>query len=236
MAAGEVAVVTGATRGFGRSIAMTLLEAGYDVIAMGRTEQLLDSLAAEAPDGARLRTLVSDLSDRAGLAEAVPRLLELTDGRAAVLVNNAAVQYFHEVDDFSLDQFEQTLFVNTLVPFALSQALLPEMVAAGRGTIINVASDLAYRPSVHGSAYVASKWGLLGMSQVFQEEVRERGIRVCVLEPGWIATGPNEEVRRAEGHMEPAELAELVTLVLDLPPHLRIDRLTVHPQVQGSWG
>lgn len=231
-----MAVVTGATRGFGRSLAMTLLEAGYDVIAMGRSEPLLDSLAAEAPDGARLRTLVSDLSDSAGLAEAVPRLLELTDRRAAVLVNNAAVQYFHEVDDFSLDQFQQTLFVNTLVPFALAQALLPEMVAAGRGTIINVASDLAYRPSVHGSAYVASKWGLLGMSQVFQEEVRERGIRVCVLEPGWIATGPNEEGRRAAGHMEPAELAELVKLVLDLPPQLRIDRLTVHPQVQGSWG
>jgi NADP-dependent 3-hydroxy acid dehydrogenase YdfG len=123
-----------------------------------------------------------------------------------------------------------------LVPFALSQAVLPEMIAAGGGTIINVASDLAYRPQVGGSAYVASKWGLSGMSQVFQEEVREHGVRVCVLEPGWIATGENSAERRSEGHMEPSELAEFLTWIIRLPPHLRVDRLTVHPLVQGTWG
>jgi short-subunit dehydrogenase len=236
MNADDLVVVTGATRGLGRGIAIKLVNDGYRVIALGRSRQLLDSLAAEVTDASRLRTLEADLSNRTGLDAAIAALLTATAGEASVLINNAAVQYFHPVDEFPLDQFEETLFVNTLVPFALSQALLPEMVASGRGTIVNVASDLAYRPMVDGSAYVASKWGLSGMSQVFQEEVRQRGIRVCVLEPGWIATGEHADQRLSDGHMTPDELAAVVSWIIDVPTSIRVDRLTVHPSVQGTWG
>jgi NAD(P)-dependent dehydrogenase (short-subunit alcohol dehydrogenase family) len=236
MTANDLAVVTGATKGLGRAIALGLVAEGYRVIALGRTQEQLDSLVDEATDPALLSTITCDLSTRGGVDDAIARLLAATGGAASVLVNNAAVQYFHPVDDFALDRFEETLFVNTFVPFALSQALLPEMTANRRGMIVNVASDLAYRPAPHGSAYVASKWGLNGMSQVFQEEVRERGIRVCVLEPGWIATGPNADERGKANHMTPAELAEVVTYVIGLPNRIRVDRLTVHPMVQGSWG
>jgi NAD(P)-dependent dehydrogenase (short-subunit alcohol dehydrogenase family) len=233
---GDLVVVTGATRGFGRGVVIRLIADGYRVIAVGRARELLESLQAEVADPARLRGLVADLSSRQGVDAAIAELLRLTGGEAVGLVNNAAVQYFHAVDDFPLDRFEETLFVNTFVPFALSQALIPEMAAAGRGTIVNVASDLAYRPMVQGAAYVASKWGLSGMSQVFQEEVRERGIRVCVLEPGWIATGDSADARLRDGHMTPAELADAVSWVFSAPQQIRIDRLTVHPMVQGSWG
>jgi NAD(P)-dependent dehydrogenase (short-subunit alcohol dehydrogenase family) len=231
-----VVVLTGATRGLGRAVAVGLIAQGRRVIALGRTPELLDSLAAEVAEPSLLRTVVADLSHREGLSEATSQLLDMTAGEARVLINNAAVQYFHEIDGFSLSLFEETLFVNTLVPFALSQALLPEMVAAGGGTIVNVASDLAYRPQVRGAAYVASKWGLSGMSQVFQEEVRHHNVRVCVLEPGWIATGANAEARLSEGHLKPSELAEVIRWVVEVPPHVRVDRLTVHPMVQGTWG
>lgn len=236
MTTGDLAVVTGATKGLGRAIAIKLVNDGYRVIALGRSEQLLESLVQEVADPARLTTVTADLSSRATLEKAIVELLAATRGEARVLVNNAAVQYFDDVEQFPLDRFEETLFVNTLVPFALSQALLPEMLAAGRGTIVNVASDLAYRPMVRGAAYVASKWGLSGMSQVFQEEVRGRGIRVCVLEPGWIATGENADARLADGHMTTAELADVVSWMLHTPQRIRVDRLTVHPMVQGTWG
>lgn len=232
----ELAVVTGATKGLGRAIAIRLVKDGHRVIALGRSEELLETLGKEVADPARLTTLVADLSSRATLDTAIVELLSATQGDASILVNNAAVQFFDDVEQFPLDRFEETLFVNTLVPFALSQALLPEMLAAGRGTIVNVASDLAYRPMVKGAAYVASKWGLSGMSQVFQEEVRARGIRVCVLEPGWIATGDNADARLADGHMTTDELADVVGWVLRTPERIRVDRLTVHPMVQGTWG
>jgi NADP-dependent 3-hydroxy acid dehydrogenase YdfG len=59
---------------------------------------------------------------------------------------------------------------------------------------------------------------------------------VCVLEPGWIATGDNAEARLADGHMTPTELADAVAWVIETPEHIRVDRLTVHPMVQGTWG
>jgi NAD(P)-dependent dehydrogenase (short-subunit alcohol dehydrogenase family) len=170
------------------------------------------------------------------LDAAIGSLLEAADRQSSVLVNNAAVQHFEDVDHFDIDLFEKTLFVNTLVPFALAQALLPAMVAKGRGTIVNIASDLAYRPQVGGSAYVASKWGLLGMSQVLQEEVRLRGVRVCVIEPGWIATGPERERRLREGHMLPSQVADVVAWAITSPDGVRLDRITLHPPAQGTWG
>jgi NADP-dependent 3-hydroxy acid dehydrogenase YdfG len=236
MTTGDLAIVTGATRGFGRAIVLKLVNQGYRVLALGRAQDRLDSLSREVADPSRLTTVKADFSSRATLDDAISDLLAAADGEAAVLVNNAAVQFFESVDRFPLDRFEETLFVNTLVPFALAQAVLPQMVAAGRGTIVNVASDLAYRPMVNGAAYVASKWGLSGMSHVLQEEVRGRGIRVCVLEPGWIATGDNAEARLADGHMTPTELADAVAWVIETPEHIRVDRLTVHPMVQGTWG
>lgn len=236
MTTSDLAVVSGATKGLGRAIAVKLVDEGYRVIALGRTRALLESLVDEVADPSLLTTVIADLTSREVLDAAIVELLAATRGEAAILVNNAAVQYFDDVESFPLDRFEETLFVNTLVPFALSQALLPEMIVAGRGTIVNVASDLAYRPMVRGAAYVASKWGLSGMSQVFQEEVRERGIRVCVLEPGWIATGANSDARLADGHMTPAELADVVSWMIRAPERIRVDRLTVHPMVQGTWG
>jgi NAD(P)-dependent dehydrogenase (short-subunit alcohol dehydrogenase family) len=231
----ELVVLTGATKGLGRALAVALVAGGHRVVALGRDRDALASLPDESGAPELVTTIAADLASREGLAGAVHDVRAATAGGASVLINNAALQHFASVDELALDAFEETLFVNTFVPFALAQALLPELEASN-GTIVNVASDLAYRPSVGGAAYVASKWGLAGMSHVLQEEVRSRGVRVCVLEPGWIATGPEAERRARESHMAPAELAEVVTWILDAPAGMRIDRLTVHPMVQGSWG
>ena len=236
MESNEVAIVTGATKGLGRAVAKRLIQDGHSVVAVGRSQEDLDSLREEVQGSPLLTPIRADLSSRETLDAAIDAVLEATGERVSVLVNNAAVQHFEDVDSFDLDLFEKTLFVNTLVPFALAQAVLPAMTRAGRGTIVNIASDLAYRPQVRGAAYVASKWGLLGMSQVLQEEVRERGVRVCVVEPGWIATGPERERRQREGHMLPTEVADVVAWVITTPDSVRLDRVTLHPPAQGTWG
>jgi NAD(P)-dependent dehydrogenase (short-subunit alcohol dehydrogenase family) len=234
MEATDTVVVTGATKGLGRALAVEISKLGRHVVAVGRNEDELATLAAQPVDG-RITTVRADLSTRPGLDAAIDAIKTATDGTAAVLVNNAGVQYFAPVDEFTLDQFEETLFVNTLVPFALSRALLPEL-ARTSGTIVNIASDLAYRPMEFGSAYVASKAGLAAMSQVFQEEVRDRGVRVTVVEPGYIATGEYGAQRAKKDHMDPAALAQLLTWLLETPAGIRVDRLTIHPMIQGTWG
>jgi NAD(P)-dependent dehydrogenase (short-subunit alcohol dehydrogenase family) len=229
------AVVTGVTKGLGRELALSLVERGYRVLGVGRSAEGLDSLGDEIPTADQFVPVRADLATSDGLETCIRALKDAIDGQLNVLVNNAALQYFAPVDRLDPALFRETLIVNTFVPFALSQALLPELTAT-RGIIINIASDLAYRPMTNGSAYVASKFGLFGMSQVFQDEVRDRGVRVSVVEPGFIATGENAHIRAAAKHMSPAELARVVLWVLDSPDGVRVDRLTVHPMMQGSWG
>jgi NAD(P)-dependent dehydrogenase (short-subunit alcohol dehydrogenase family) len=228
-------VVTGATKGLGRALAIALVQKGHRVVAVGRNQEQLDSLPGEAGDPKLLTTVRADLSTREGVTAAIADIRAATAGGATALINNAGVQLFAPVDEFDLDQVEETLFVNVFVPFALTQALVPELEKAN-GLVLNIASDLAYRPMELGSIYVASKFALFGMTQVMQEELRGRGIRISLIEPGYIATGDYAAQRSRANHMDPAALAQVLAWIFDTPDGLRIDRLTVHPMIQGTWG
>jgi 3-oxoacyl-[acyl-carrier protein] reductase len=228
-------VLTGATRGLGRALTAALVQAGYDVVAIARSRDDLDALRDDCPGPGSVRPLVADLSDRA-VVDATAETLASLDVAPSALVNNAATQLFKPVEEFSTAEFSDTMHVNTVAPFVLSRAVLPAMTAAGGGLIVNVASDLAYRPHLNGSAYCASKAALVAWSQVFQEEQRRNGIKVSVVEPGWIATGSNASARSERGDMAPEELADAILALLRLPVGVRVDRLVVHPMNQGTWG
>jgi short-subunit dehydrogenase len=228
-------VLTGATRGLGRAVTIALVRAGYDVLAMARSRADLDQLAGECPGPGTVVPLAVDLGDGAAV-EAAARQLAALEQAPKALINNAAAQTFHPVEDFTTEEFASVVYVNTVAPFALSRAVLPAMIAAGGGLIVNVASDLAYRPHVNGAAYCASKAGLVAWSQVLQEEQRDNGIKVSVVEPGWIATGEAASSRAERGDMDPDQLAEAIVALLRLPDGIRVDRLVIHPMNQGTWG
>ena len=235
MSSEGLCVVTGARRGLGRALTVRLTSAGFDVLAVARDRSALESLAAECRGRGTVEPLPADLADAASLAAAVEAVRSLPRAPVA-LVNNAAAQTFRPVEQFSTAEFASILQVNTVAPFALSTAVLPAMVAAGHGTIINIASDLAYRPHPHGSAYCASKAAMVAWSQVLQEEQRGNGIKVTVVEPGWIATGERTAERVARGDMSPQMLADSLVALLRLPREVRVDRMVIHPMVQGTWG
>jgi short-subunit dehydrogenase len=228
-------IVTGATRGLGRGLTRTLVEEGYDVVAIARSRSDLGALERDCRGVGSVSSLVADLGDTGSLSTATQELRSL-DPAPRALINNAATQLFKSVGDFTTAEFQETLHVNTVAPFALSCAVLPGMVAAGGGLIVNVASDLAYRPMAGGSAYCASKAGLAAWSQVMQEEQRANGIKVAVVEPGWIATGADATARAARGDMDPSALSAAILALLRLPDDLRVDRLVIHPMNQGTWG
>ena len=229
-----VAVVTGATRGLGRAVTAALVGLDHEVVAIARDAAALE-LLTDLPGPGSVRPLVADLGERGDL-DRVAETLAALEGAPLVLVNNAARQVFDPVDDLGTDEFAATLAVNTLAPYALCRAVLPAMRAGGGGLIINVASDLAYRPLQGGAAYCASKAALVAWSQVLQEEQRQHGIKVTVVEPGWIATGSSAQSRAERGDMDPDALAESIVALLGLPAALRVDRLVVHPMNQGTWG
>ena len=188
---GRVALVTGAYRGLGFSIARGLAQAGATVILNGRKPDEL-AKAAKALTDAQLKAdiAVFDITDRdairAGVDAAVAR-----HGGIDILVNNAGIQRRGPLVDFSQKEWDDVIATNLTAPFAVSQAVLPGMIARKRGKIIHIASlmsELA-RPTV--VPYTAAKGGVRQLTRGMAVELAPHGIQVNAIAPGYFATEMN---------------------------------------------
>ena len=188
---GKVALVTGASRGLGFSIARGLAQAGAQVVLNGRDP---DALAAARERlraaGHGVEVAVFDVTDRAGVRAATVDL-EARCGAIDILVNNAGVQRRHPVETFPQEDWDVVIATNLTAPFIVSQAVLPGMIARRSGKIVHVASllsDLA-RPTI--AAYVASKGGLRQLTRAMAVELAAHDIQVNAIAPGYFATEMN---------------------------------------------
>jgi len=188
---GRVALVTGAYRGLGFSIARGLAQAGATVILNGRKPDEL-AKAAKALTDAQLKADVAvfDITDRdairAGVDAAIAR-----HGGIDILVNNAGIQRRAPLVDFSQKDWDEVIATNLTAPFAVSQAVLPGMIARKRGKIIHIASlmsELA-RPTV--VPYTAAKGGVRQLTRGMAVELAPMGIQVNAIAPGYFATEMN---------------------------------------------
>ena len=188
---GRVALVTGAYRGLGFSIARGLAQAGATVILNGRKPDEL-AKAAKALTDAQLKADVAvfDITDRdairAGVDAAIAR-----HGGIDILVNNAGIQRRGPLVDFSQKEWDEVIATNLTAPFAVSQAVLPGMIARKRGKIIHIASlmsELA-RPTV--VPYTAAKGGVRQLTRGMAVELAPMGIQVNAIAPGYFATEMN---------------------------------------------
>lgn len=226
----EQVLVTGATSGIGRAIAVALHKAGYAVTATGRNQKALDGLAADAPG---IRTLCLDLSDRSSLVEA------LADLRVDILINNAGVMPkpgAFDVMDF--EEVEQTVDVNLKAVLWLTRLVLPQMRAAGSGHLIFTGSSAAHAPGANFAVYAASKAAIAAFAMSVRAEVAADGIRVTELVPGRVETGLYSGILSAEvqqamyengASLQPEDVAEAVLAVLRLPPRADVTRLDIMP-------
>jgi len=186
---GRVAVVTGASRGIGRAIALRLAEAGADIVAVARSEEALADLAAAvAAAGRRCTTVACDIT-----AEDAPeRILQAARGefgRADILINNAGGNSFMTgLETMRATGWRKTMLLNLDATMLLTQALLPALAEQGQGAVVNVASVAGLRGAPLMSHYGAAKAGLISLTQSLAIEVAFRGVRVNALVPGWIAT------------------------------------------------
>lgn len=182
--AGRTAIVTGAGAGIGRATAERFLAEGARVIAADISADRLSALAAAHP-GAALITLAGDLANEG----AVQAVLAAAEGRVDILANVAGIMDAFlpaaEVDDAT---WERVMAVNVTAPMRLMRAVLPLMVAAKAGSIVNIASEAGLRGSAGGFAYTASKHALIGMTRSAAFMYAKDGVRVNAIAPGGVRT------------------------------------------------
>ena len=185
---GRVALVSGASSGIGRHMALTLARAGAEVFGMARRADGLQSLVNEvAENGGRAEAIGVDLSvedDWGRLAEAATEIFGAPD----IVVNAAGVNLRQHADEVTLEGWNQTLHLNLTVPFFVAQALVPGMRGKGGGNIINIASLQSYRAFAGGIAYGASKGGVTQLTRAMAEAWSSDGITANAIAPGFFST------------------------------------------------
>src|SRR5215471_108854 len=223
----RVALVTGASRGIGRAIAVAFAREGAAVVICGRKQETLDLVAAEMA-GAPGRVL--PLPCHVGRPDQIQNLVETAHrkfGRIDILVNNAATNIAQEpVLQIDEVKFDKMVEINLKSAFRLIQAIAPGMCSRGRGSIINIASIAGIRPQYHGMLYSMTKAALIMMTQSYALELGPSGVRVNAIAPGLIQTVLSEyfwkdESRRAKileeqpiKHLgQPEEIAEMAVLL-----------------------
>jgi short-subunit dehydrogenase len=234
-------IVTGASRGLGAHLVRQFSARGHRVIAAARDEARLEALAAEcaaAGHAGPVQPLALDLTELPQIGPRLRAAIEAAGGEVAGLVNNAGIGRYEPLVQQSEDELIATVHVNLTAAILATRAVLPAMLAAGRGHVVNIASDLARRPLAGMTAYVASKHGLAGFSHSLLREVKDRGVKVSLVNPGIIDTdfgGAAEGSRDEHWSLRPAVLASLVLQLVEQPGNVVVDELTVHPLGQGEF-
>jgi 3-oxoacyl-[acyl-carrier protein] reductase len=228
----KIALVTGAGRGIGKAISVSLAKAGCRVVLAARTREQIEAVQKEIlSKGGDALAIPTDLT----VDEDIQRLVEESQakwGAVDILINNAGWGKRAPVVGASLTDWDQTFRLNLRAPMVLAKALLPKMIAKREGAVINIGSVSGKAGEANGAAYSASKFGLIGFTQSLYEEVREHSIKVAVILPGFVDTPlipPNRQLDRSK-MIQADDIAQTVLFVLTSPATCCPVEITVRPQ------
>jgi 3-hydroxybutyrate dehydrogenase len=182
--AGKLALVTGGGRGIGASISRALAAAGARVVVCGRTRSSLEAIAREI-GGVALRL---DLTDRRETDEVLASV-----GHVDVLVNNAGIAESAALDRTTDELWDAIMELDVTAPFRVIRALVPSMIAAKWGRVINVASNAGVTGYAYSAAYCAAKHAMVGMTRALAIDLARTGVTINALCPGWVDTQMADE-------------------------------------------
>lgn len=198
-----VALVTGASRGIGRTIALELAELGYDLTLVGRDLASLGETASLI-SGPRVSLITADLSDPASAKYIVDETVSAFGG-IDLLVNCAGVPQKGPFTKVTPEEWDRVFAVNARAPFFICQAALEPLKKSSKPMVINIASVVGFKGYIYQSVYSSSKHALTGFTKVFAKEVQPFGIRVHLISPGGVAT---EMVKKMRPDIDPSELIQ----------------------------
>lgn len=233
----QIAVVTGASRGLGRAFAASLVQAGAHVFGLARDKADLATLREAFGDA--FTPIVCDVTDREAVDAAFAQVVEEA-GRIDILINNAGLGRFGEIDDLSPDDWHLQVDTNLSGVFYCTRAAVPTMKAqqeqGGRGGhIVNIASVAGLVGNPRIAAYNATKFGLRGFSEATMKELRPHGIKVTCIYPGSVDTH-FADVAGTPGNphaMQPEDIASTVMHVLQTPDGYLISEVVMRPMKVG---
>ncbi len=233
----RVVLITGASSGFGRSAACKFAARGARVAVLARSVQALEELCQKLrAAGQRCLAVPVDVGDQAALSQAHATVADHW-GPVEILVNNAGMNVLaRSIQDTTLEEWDRIQAVNLTGAFHLTKLVMPAMQAAGRGTIVNVASRAGNFPSLlSGVAYSSSKIGMRALTQVTNEEGNSANVRAVLINPGVGATPildrrpapPPMEIRQQM--LQAEDIADAILFAASLPYRVCIEYMNVYP-------
>jgi 3-oxoacyl-[acyl-carrier protein] reductase len=217
---GKNALVTGAGKGIGKAVAIALAAEGVNVILLARTTADLEQTASEIEKyGVKTLTLTADIADMNSVNDAVAKAL--SEFKAIdILINNAGTGVFGKFLELEPEEWERVIKVNLMGVYYATRAVLPGMIDQQSGDIINISSTAGLRGAATTSAYSASKFAVIGLTESLMQEVRKHNIRVTALTPSTVATDMARDLNLTDGNpdkvMQPEDVAELIIAQLKL--------------------
>ncbi|WP_394776220.1 3-ketoacyl-ACP reductase [Flavobacterium sp.] len=214
------ALITGAGKGIGKAIAIALAKEGVNVILVSRTQADVDQLATETTAlGVKSLALSADVSDINSINSAVEKAFAEFK-TIDILINNAGIAAFGNFMALEPDAWEKIIQVNLMGTYYTTRAILPNMIERQTGDIINISSTAGLNGNALTSAYSASKFAVLGLTDSLMQEVRKHNIRVTALTPSTVATDLALDLKLTDGNpdkvMQSEDVAELIIAQLKL--------------------
>lgn len=229
---GKVAVVTGAARGIGKAVAVALAKEGVNVGIIARSEDALKQVTQEIESyGVKAAYATADVSNLQQVQLAAATLKDALGG-ADILVNNAGVGKFAKLVDMDPADFKEIMDVNVMGTFYVTHTILPQLIEKNAGDVINISSTNGLNGAATSSAYSASKFGVIGLTESLAAEVRRNNIRVTALAPSTIATDLADALNlvpddKKEQYMHPEDIAEYIVAQLKLNQRMYIKAATL---------
>ena len=228
--AGRVALITGASSGIGRAIALKFAELGMNLVLCGRREEKLWQTAEATGRPEDMVVIAGDLTDEAHLVSCVA-ITRARFGRLDVLVNNAGMALNCPFEETSAEEFDRIMQINVRTPFLLCREALPDLKQSDRATIINIGSVVSHVGYADQAAYTASKHALLGMTRALAKEVWKDGVRVHLIAPGGVDTDMVRIARPdldSAGMIQAEEVAEAASWFVRFRGNAVIDEIKLH--------
>jgi 3-oxoacyl-[acyl-carrier protein] reductase len=216
------AIITGGSRGLGKATALAFAKEGIDVAITGRNEKALKETVAELQSyGVQACYSVFDISNYEEVKSSIKTIVN-TLGTVDILVNNAGIAAIGSFESMEVAQWQQIIQTNVMGMYYVTKEVLPYLLEKNEGDIVNISSTAGLNGNANISAYSASKFAVIGMSESLMKEVRKNNIRVCTLTPSTIETEMTVELGMLnkgseENVLQPEDFAELLLAGLKLP-------------------